>query len=134
MVFFNNTGVKSLDVFENIPGIRKIYCDNTKVDPDHALQFMLKHPDVDLVFESDALAKWWGNMTADWKKVFSLYRKLDNSPGPEQLHHLITLDSLDISGRMTITSLDPVSILTRLRVIEFANTAVPGLEPSERSF
>ncbi len=129
MVFFNNTGVKSLDVFENIPGIRKIYCDNTKVDPDKALQFMLKHPDVDLVFESDALAKWWGNMTPDWKKVFSLYRKLDNSPGPEQLHHLITLDSLDISGRMTITSLAPVSILTRLRVIEFANTAVPGLEP-----
>ena len=56
MVFFNNTGVKSLDVFEHIPGIKKIYCDNTKVDPDKALKFMLKHPDVDLVFESDALA------------------------------------------------------------------------------
>jgi Leucine-rich repeat (LRR) protein len=129
LVYFNNTGVKSLDVFENIPGIKKIYCDNTKIDPDKALQFMLKHPDVDLVFESDELAKWWGNMQPDWKKVFNLYRKLDNSPSTEQLHHLITIDSLDISGRMAITSLDPVSKLTRLRSIEFANTSVTSLEP-----
>jgi len=129
LVFFDNTGVMSLDVFEHIPGIKKIYCDNTKVDPDRALQFMLKHPDVDLVFESEALAKWWGSMPADWKKVFNLYRKLDNSPGPEQLHHLITLDSLNINGRMAITSLDPVSILTQLRILECANTAVNNLEP-----
>ncbi len=129
LVFFDNTGVRSLDVFENTPGIKKIYCDNTKIDPDQALKFMLKHPDVDLVFESDALAKWWGSMQADWKKVFNLYRKLDNSPTTEQLHHLITLDSLDISGRMAITSLDPVSKLTRLRVLECANTSVTSFEP-----
>ena len=134
LVFFDNTGVKSLDVFEHIPGIKKIYCDNTEIDPDHALQFMLKHPDVDLVFESDALAKWWGSMQPDWKKVFNLYRKLDNLPSTEQLHHLITLDSLDISGRMAITSLDPVSKLTRLRIIECANTAVTSLEPLKDLF
>ena len=129
LVFFDNTGVRSLDVFEHLPSIRKIYCDNTKIDPDHALQFMLKHPAVDLVFESDVLEKWWGSMPADWKKVFNLYRKLDDSPGPEQLHHLITLDSLNINGRMAITSLDPVSKLTQLRILECANTAVNSLEP-----
>jgi hypothetical protein len=116
-------------VFENIPGIRKIYCDNTKVDPNRALQFMLKHPAVDLVFESDALAIWWGNMSADWKKVFNLYRKLDDKPSSEQLHHLITLDSLNISGRMAIISLGPVSTLTQLRVLDCANTAVASLDP-----
>jgi Leucine-rich repeat (LRR) protein len=129
LVFFDNTGVKSLDVFENIPSIKKIYCDNTKIDPDQALKFMLNHPAVDLVFESDALAKWWGSMQGDWKKVFNLYRKLDNSPSTEQLHHLITLDSLDISGRMAITSLDPVSKLTRLRILDCASTSVTSLEP-----
>jgi Leucine-rich repeat (LRR) protein len=129
MVFFDNTNVKSLDVFENIPGIKKIYCNNTKVDPDHALQFLLKHPNVDLVFESEALAKWWGSMPSDWKKVFNLYRKLDASPGPEQLHHLITLDSLNISGRMSITSLDPISKLTQLRILECANTAIASFDP-----
>jgi len=129
MVFFNNTGVRSLDVFEKIPGIKKIYCDNTKVDPDHSLQFMLKHPAIDIVFESDALLKWWGSMSADWKKVFNLYRKLDVSPTAEQLHHLITLDSLNISGRMAITSLDPVSKLSQLRILDCANTSVSNLEP-----
>ncbi len=129
LVFFDNTSVRSLDVFEQLPAIRKIYCDNTKIDPDRALQFMLKHPSVDLVFESEVLAKWWESMPPDWKKVFNLYRKLDISPGPEQLHHLITLDSLNINGRMAITSLDPVSKLTQLRILECANTAVNSLEP-----
>ena len=81
MVFFSNTGVKTLDVFGGLANVKKIYCDNTKISPDLALQFMLKHPDVDLVFESDALKKWWDSMPPDWKKVFSLYRKLDDSPG-----------------------------------------------------
>jgi hypothetical protein len=112
-----------------LKGIKKIYCDNTKVDPDHALQFMLKHPDVDVVFESAALSKWWTNLQPEWKKVFNLYRQLDNAPGSEQLHHLITIDSLDISGRMAITSLDPVSILTRLRVMFCPNTSIISLDP-----
>jgi hypothetical protein len=129
MAFFDNTGVKSLDVFEHFPGIKKIYCDNTKVDPDKALQFLLKHPEVDLVFESETLLKWWGSMSGDWKKVFNLCRKLDNNPGSEQLHHLITIDSLNINGRMAITSLDPVSKLTQLRIMECANTGVTSLDP-----
>lgn len=129
LVFFDNTPVRSLDVFDNLPAIRKIYCDNTKIDPDKALQFMLKHPAIDLVFESEVLAKWWTGMPAEWKKVFNLYRTLDASPGPEQLHHLITLDSLNINGRMAITSLDPLSKLTQLRILECANTAVTSLDP-----
>jgi len=129
LIFFENTGVQSLDVFEKIPGIKKIYCDNTKIDADKGLQFMLKHPLVDLVFESDILAKWWNGMPAEWKKVFNLYRQLDNNPSPEQLHHLVTLDSLNINGRLTIASLDPVSRLTQLRVLECASTAVNGFEP-----
>jgi hypothetical protein len=129
MAFLDSTSVSSLDVFENIKGIKKIYCDHTKVDSDHAIQFMLKHPDVDIVFESTALAKWWTNLQPEWKKVFNLYRKLDNTPSSEQLHHLITIDSLDISGRMAITSLDPVSILTRLRVLLCPNTSITSLDP-----
>jgi Leucine-rich repeat (LRR) protein len=129
MVFFSNTGVKSLDVFGSLANVKKIYCDNTKINPDLALQFMLKHPDIDLVFESDALKKWWETMLPDWKKVFSLYRKLDDSPTTEQLHKLITLDSLNISGRMAITSLDPLTKLTQIRVIECANTGVTSLDP-----
>ncbi|MCX6247307.1 MAG: hypothetical protein NTW10_06210 [Bacteroidetes bacterium] len=129
MVYFSNTGVKSLDVFEHLPAIKKIYCDNTRVNPDLALQFMLRHPDVDLVFESEILLKWWESMPADWKLVMNHYRKLDDSPSSEQLHKLITLDSLNISGRMAITSLDPVSKFTQLRILECANTGVTSLDP-----
>jgi Leucine-rich repeat (LRR) protein len=129
LVFFDNTGAQSLDVFEKIPGIRKIYCNNTKVDPGKAIQFMLNHPQVDLVFATEPLAKWWSSMSPEWKKVFNLYHKLDDTPGTEQLHRLVTLDSLNITGRKSISSLDPVSMLSRLRVMECASTAVTSFEP-----
>jgi Leucine-rich repeat (LRR) protein len=129
LVFFDNTGVQSLDVFDQLPGVKKIYCNNTKVDPGKALRFRLDHPQVDLVFETEALATWWSTMPEEWKKVFHLYRKLDEVPGTEQLHQLITLDSLNITGRQLITSLEPLSKLTQLRILDCASTGITSFEP-----
>ena len=129
LVFFENTGVQSLEVFEQITGIKKIYCNNTKVDHNKALQFILNHPQVDLVFETESLSKWWSSMSDEWKKVFNHYRQLDESPTAEQLHRLITLDSLNIKGRQSIISLEPVSKFTQLRVLECSSTAVASFEP-----
>ncbi|MCX6243999.1 MAG: hypothetical protein NTU98_04780 [Bacteroidetes bacterium] len=128
LIFFDNTGVTSLEVFEQLPKIKKIWCNNTKVDPNKALHFILEHPQVDLIFETEILMKWWSGMSDEWKKIFSFYRKMDESPTTEQLHRLITIDSISITGRQSVTSLDPLSKLTQMRVVELASTAVSSFE------
>jgi hypothetical protein len=128
-VVFDNTRVSSLSPFGDLPELTKIYCDSTGITQEMAMQFTLKHPSVLVIFESGELVKWWNEMSPEWKKVFNLYQHLNETPTPEQLHGLLVIDSINISGRLSITTLAPVERLTRLRHLECPNTGVTSLDP-----
>jgi Leucine-rich repeat (LRR) protein len=129
IVFFDDTKVKSLDAFGNLPDLKRIYCDKTLIDRPSAMDFMKKHPSVLVIFETEELAKWWETMSPEWKKVFNLYRVLNEPPSTEQLHDLLSIDSVNVNGRMAINTLSPVEVLTQLEHLEFANTAIPSVDP-----
>ena len=129
LVFLDNTKVSSLSAFENLPALTKIYCDKTGIDRNEALQFMQKHPTVTVIFESEELTIWWGKMSADWKKIFTNFLKTGSDPTTEQLHRLITIDSINISGRLSINTLEPIAALVKLRYLECPSTSVTSLEP-----
>ncbi len=129
LVFFDDTKVNNLSAFENLPELKKIYCDNTLITRETDIQFTLKHPAILVIFESEELMKWWNAMSPEWKKVFNLYQRLNDVPTKEQLHGLLVIDSINISGRSMINSLAPVEKLTQLRHLECANTSVTTLDP-----
>ncbi|MBE0647074.1 MAG: hypothetical protein IH596_04740 [Bacteroidales bacterium] len=130
-VTFNNTQVNNLEPLAALPALRKIYCDQTLVKKDKAVQFMISHPQVVVSFATTELQTWWSRMPDEWQSVFFIYRKLDNPPTPEQLHELMTIDSLNINGRSTITSLAPVTELPRLRWLDCSLTPITTLDPLE---
>ncbi len=129
VMVFDNTNVKSLVALENAPQLIRIFCDKSKVQRADAIQFMVKHPEILVIFASEELQKWWTGMSPEWKKVFNQYRKIDASPTSEQLHRLATIDSISINGRASINSLAPVAELSELRTIEFASTGITDLTP-----
>ncbi|MBN1198033.1 MAG: hypothetical protein JXA23_01685 [Bacteroidales bacterium] len=128
-VTFNNTRVNSLEPLAALPSLRKIYCDQTQVKKDKAVQFMIDHPGVVVSFASSELEAWWRQMPEEWQKVFFLYRTLTNPPTREQLHGLMTIDSLNINGRTLITNLNPLTELPRLRWLDCSMTPVTSLDP-----
>ena len=125
----DSTGISSLKALDNMPSLQRIYCDYTSLSKSDAISFMLKHPHTFLVFESAELAKWWSGMNTDWQNLLSHFTQLSNPPGKEQLHQLILIDSLNITGRMNIKSLDPVSMLSLLRVLYASSTSVSDISP-----
>ncbi len=129
LIFLDNTKVSSLAAFENLSGLKKIYCDKTSIDRKEALQFMQKHPTVTVIFESEELNKWWGKMSADWKKIFTNYLKIGDDPTIEQLHRLTTIDSINIIGRLSINTLEPISEFVKLKYLECQSTSITSLEP-----
>ncbi|MDP4280933.1 MAG: leucine-rich repeat domain-containing protein [Bacteroidota bacterium] len=129
ILIFNHTNVSSLSALEQIPSIQKIYCDHSGVTLPKALDYMKIHPDVTVIFESEELTKWWNGLSGEWKKIFSAYSRLDATPTQEQLHRLITVDSISITGRVSLASLDPVKELSQLRSIDLASTSVNDLTP-----
>ncbi|TSA26600.1 MAG: leucine-rich repeat domain-containing protein [Bacteroidetes bacterium] len=129
VVTFNDTKISSLEPLAALPVLRKIYCDQTEVKKDRAVQFMIDHPGVVVSFASVSLDEWWKNMSPEWQKIFFLYRTLDNPPTREQLHLLMTIDSLNISGRSLITTLSPLTELPRLRWLDCSLTGATVLDP-----
>ncbi|MCX6252816.1 MAG: hypothetical protein NTX61_18940 [Bacteroidetes bacterium] len=129
LIIFNDTKISSLTAFENLPGLKKVFCDRSLINRETAWSFSRKHPSVMVIFESEELVKWWNEMTPEWNKVFNLYQHISDNPTMEELHQLQSIDSININGRTAITSLAPIERLMRLRKLEFANTTVNSLDP-----
>lgn len=128
-IFLNKTSVASLDAFIELPALKGIYCDETAISKQNAIRFMLDHPGVVVIFDSKDLEIWWNSLSGDWRKVFSYFVTVSNPPTKEQLHSMMTIDSVNIDGRSAITSLAPVAVLPQLRTLICSNTSVTGFEP-----
>ncbi|MEI7499512.1 MAG: hypothetical protein WCK84_03595 [Bacteroidota bacterium] len=129
MLMFDSTGVSSLAPLDSLTGLQRVYCNNTLIKQKEALNFLKKHPDASLVYDSKELAVWWKGMTPEWQKLFNFYLQLDNPPTTEQLHKLALLDSINIIGRMSVISLQPLSKLILLRNLQCQSTGVTLLDP-----
>jgi len=125
----DNTPINSLSALDNLTGLQKVYCDNTAIDQGKATLFLQKHPTVTLVYESGELTQWWSGLSPDWKSIFGMYGSLDNPPTKEQLHHLILVDSININGRTSISTLAPLSQLRLLRILQCSSTSIDNLDP-----
>jgi Leucine-rich repeat (LRR) protein len=131
MIFCNSTNIKDLSPLDGLGELMRIYCDKSLVNDKEARQFMMKNPSVLVIYKSEALTKWWTTVPPEWKKIFSYYSKLDDTPTTEQLHRLTDVDSINISGRASIITLTPLSMLDQLRRLECANSGISDLKPLE---
>ena len=128
-VTFNQTDVNTLKPLTALPALDRVYCDQTKIRKDNAVQFMIDHPGVVVSFAPTELEGWWESMSPEWQKIFYIYRNLDATPTMEQLHSLMTIDSLNINGRSAIENLSPLTELPRLRWLDCSLTPISLLEP-----
>jgi len=125
----DSTKISSLAALDNISGLQKVYCNNTKISRAEALNFIKKHPSASLVYASVELAKWWAGMPQDWQNLFHFYLKMPEEPSSEQLHKLVLLDSINISGRVSLTSLAPLSQLIMLRTLQCQSSGITAFDP-----
>ena len=125
----DSTGIKSLGPLDNLSSLERLYCNDSPLTQAEALNFIKKHPGASLVYASRALSGWWKGMAADWQNIFGLFMKLNNPPSTEQLHKLVLLDSINIAGRMSITSLEPLRKIILLRSLNCQSTGISSLAP-----
>jgi Leucine-rich repeat (LRR) protein len=109
--------------------LKRIYCDKSLVKYEMAQSFMQKNPSTLVIFESDQLTRWWASIPDEWRKILTYYTRLDEKPSKEQLHRLSATDSINISGRSSITSLAPLEIFRKLRRLECASSGISDLSP-----
>ena len=128
-LYCSNTAVRDLSPLKNNRRLGKIYCDKSNIGDAEASAFTKDNPFTLVIYDTEALKTWWKDLPIYWKAVFSKQIQVDSEPTTEQLHQIINLQELDLSGNTFMQSLMPVSRLTNLRSLNISNTEIGFLQP-----
>jgi hypothetical protein len=128
-LYCSNTVIRDLTPLKNHKRLSKIYCDNTKIDIDQATEFTKENPFTLVIYNTSALEEWWNNLPLYWKAVFLKHIQIEGEPSTEQLHEVINMTDLDLSGNPYIQDLIPVNRLTNLVNLNISNTEITHLGP-----
>ena len=124
----NNTLITSLMPLGVLPNLETIYSDNTLMVSSDAKEFITQHPHILVVYGTESLRGWWGNLSKPWKIVLMKEAGLTRiNPSREEMARVANITKIDISGITEITSLEPVKILKNLKEVKFASTGVSSL-------
>ncbi|NVJ86788.1 MAG: leucine-rich repeat domain-containing protein [Algoriphagus sp.] len=77
-------------------------------------EFLLKKPDITLIYRINELDQWWGGLSQSWKELLRRQYSLPENPSTEQLHNLTGLAALNFE-RVSIQDLVPLKAFVNLR-------------------
>ena len=128
-LYCSNTSISDLTPLKGNRRLSKIYCDHSGIHDAEASAFTQTNPFALVIFDTEALKTWWRELPIYWKAVFSKQIQVDSDPTTEQLHQIINMQELDLSGNTFMQNLMPVSRLTNLRSLNISNTEIGYLQP-----
>ena len=128
-LYCSNTSISDLTPLKGNRRLSKIYCDHSGIHDVEANDFTQSNPFTLVIYDTEALKTWWRELPIYWKAVFSKQIKVDSEPTTEQLHQIINMQELDLSGNTFMQNLIPVSRLTNLRSLNISNTEISFLQP-----
>ncbi len=128
-LYCSNTSISDLTPLKGNRHLSKIYCDNSGIHDAEASAFTKDNRFALVIYDTETLKTWWRDLPIYWKAVFSKQIKVDSEPTTEQLHQIINMQELDLSGNTFMQNLMPVSRLTNLRSLNIANTEIVFLQP-----
>jgi hypothetical protein len=129
IIQFSNTPVSDLAPLDGKNTSRKIYCDNTGVSSEMAIRFMRNNQGSLVIFETEELSAWWNSLPIYWKALLSEQTGKPQNPGTEDLHEIININRLDLSGNRFLQNLQPVGRLANLNYLSLRQTEIVDLTP-----
>lgn len=82
-----------------------------------------------IVYQTQFLNDWWNKLSSQWKSVFTGYEPFTETPDRVQLHKIATLHEISISRTSGVISLEPLSVLHRLEILNISGLQVTDLSP-----
>ncbi len=125
----NNTEVNNLEPLLKLENLSLIYCDNSRVDREEALKFIDKKPNCTVIYNTNELLKWWDSLTDNWQSIAHSRMKLSTPVTKEQLHQIISIESVNLAGNTAIKSLKPLRMLYRLEELDVSACQIDDLSP-----
>lgn len=83
------------------------------------------------ISRDDELKAWWTSLDLEWKLYFKSRFQLSESDSVDlgKLYRFVAVDSLDLSGKVQIKHLKPLSELRDLKFLDISYTTIEDLSP-----
>jgi Leucine-rich repeat (LRR) protein len=127
-LIFNRTLVKDISALNELGSFKLAYFDSSRVTDEDVLKIDYDESESILVYKSEKLRSWWGNMEDKWQDIFSNEMQLTNRPSSEQLHQLAARKSIEVS-ETSLRSLQLIPEFIRLESLIFSKTRINSLYP-----
>ena len=124
----DNSQIENLDALSGLRSLKSIYADGTAVNDTHVREFLGRNPECLVIYKTDSLNTWWSELSDNWKDVFDKQLKLSESPGKEELHRLIQLETVKFQD-LPVDDLSVMDQFVRIGELNFSGTAVNDLSP-----
>lgn len=131
VLYANYTFITDLSPLQDLPKLKRIYCDQTPVTKDIADAFMAAKPGVLVIYDSKDLQAWWNTLSEHWQRILRTTVGISAQPRKEELARLPNIDSVNFRHERSITSLEPLRRLQKLKIIIANNTGITDLSPLE---
>lgn len=132
-IYADDSRVYDLLLLRGLKSLEVAYFDNTPVN-DSKVNLLYEHnPSCLIVYKTEGLMGWWRRLPGAWKNAFSKQGvDMDENPSKEQLHKLSKLEEVNISGESSITKLDEIQTLKRLKRLRMGNTGITDIKALEK--
>ena len=128
-LYLDYTPVDNLTPLLSLSNLERIYCDRSHVDQTIAASYQKERPEVLVIYDTGELGNWWNSLNDIWKNVMIGSVEIDSIPTREQLHQMLQIHEIDISGNEEIENIDPLLKLYNLHKLDVSNTNITSLEP-----
>lgn len=123
------TKVVSLQALHEIESLMKIYADGTGISTEEAVELKKIHPQVSVIYQTDNLRLWWGNLDDSWRNIFNAHILCNSNPTPEQLQNIVDMEEITIEPESVVYTLEPLAQMHFLRKLVVNNNQIHDLSP-----
>ncbi|MBN2638409.1 MAG: hypothetical protein JXR65_04915 [Bacteroidales bacterium] len=128
-VHIEYTSVDDLMPLANNSNLSVVYADHSGMSQKSVSTFRNVQPNTLVLFQTDALKKWWNGLSSIWKKVFASQSDLSQNRTAEQLQQLVNKTSLSVSNEMSLNNLEVLHEFKSLEELLVNNTGVTVIAP-----
>lgn len=124
-----NTNVVSLKSLHELSTISKIYADGSKIKRDEVIELKRKQRQVSVVYQTDELRLWWGNLDLSWREIFNNHLLCNSNPTAEQLQNIVDIEEIVVDPTNMVYSLEPLRQMAFLKKLIINNNQIQDLTP-----
>lgn len=124
-----NTDVKSLKPLYDLSNLSIIYADGSKINRDEVIGLKKQQRQLTVVYQTDELRMWWGNLDLSWREIFNSHLLCDSNPTAEQLQSIIDIEEVNVDPTNVVYSLEPLRQMSFLKKLIINNNQIQDLTP-----